>query len=361
MRACNTITQHTQEQEYKPNISPVKTLRYISVPQERIVKLNANENLFIPREFMLSIAREAIEGVDYRLYPNSLVDEVCEKLANYLKVNKDSIVLGCGSDQLIDLLMLAFGRKGITTIHPTFTYYYHRCKLYGIPYRYTMFKRDLTVNFHELYRILEKSSMLILCNPNNPLGHVVPESIIKDIAETFKGIIVLDEAYAEFSTIQLHRLPLKLSNVIIVRTFSKAFAAASIRLGYIVGSTEVINVIKKFQQPYPVSGFSLKFASLLLDRIEYFKRVWSEIRRVRDWFYKELKKYSELHVFPSQANFVSFGCNVECKRISSELLKRGYIVRVFNDILGFKCLVRVTLAPINILKGLIKALTEVVN
>jgi len=361
MKACNTSIQHTQEQEYKPGISLIEASRYIRAPPENIIKLNANENLFVPQEFMLSIAKEAIEEVDYRLYPNGLVDEVCEKLANYLKVDKDNILLGCGSDQLIDLLMLTFGRSGVTTIHPTFTYYYYRCKLHGIPYRYTVFNRDLTVNTHELSRILEKSSMFILCNPNNPLGHVVSENIIREIAETFKGIVVLDEAYAEFSTIQLHKLPLELNNVIIVRTFSKSFAAASIRLGYIVGPAEVINTIRKFQQPYPVSGFSLKFASLLLDRIEYFRRVWNEVKRVRDWFYKELKKYSKLHVFPSQANFVSFGCNIECERVSSELLKRGYIVRVFSNILGFKCLVRVTLAPINILKGFIKALTEVVN
>ena len=355
------LASFREDQEYIPGESLSEVSARIDIPPERIVKLNANENLFVPLKFVSAIAREAAEKVDHRLYPGDLMSEVYEKLSNYLELDKDNILLGGGADQLIDLLIALFGKNGITTVHPTFMYYRERCKLYNVPYRYITFNRDLSINIDELDKCLKESSMLILCTPNNPTGHVIPEDIIREVAEEFRGIILLDETYAEFSDIQLHKLPLEIENVIVMRTFSKAFAAASIRLGYIIGSTKVISIVKRFQQPYPVSGFSLKFASLLLDRIEYFKRVWNEVKQVRAWFYKELEKYSNIQVLPSQANFVSFGCNIDGKKVYNEFMKRGYLIRIFNDTLGFKCLVRVTLAPIDILKGFTEVFPEVMN
>ena len=260
-------------QEYTPGISLSKASSLIGLPKERMVKLNANENLFVPPEFMRIIARRAADEVDHRLYPGDLVDEVYDKLSRYLRVGREHLLLGCGADQLLDLLIALLGRKGVVSVHPTFMYYRERCKLYGAPYRYVWYNRDLSIDTNKLKPLLSKSSLLILCSPNNPTGHTVPVDVIEELANVFNGIIVLDEIYAEFSNTKLHKLPLDLENVIVVRSFSKAFAAASIRLGYIVGSEKLIDILRLYQQPYPVTGFSLKFASILLDYIDYLSLI----------------------------------------------------------------------------------------
>ncbi|RLI43270.1 hypothetical protein DRO69_09445 [Candidatus Bathyarchaeota archaeon] len=341
------------------SISDISTRTGLST--SKIVKLNANENLFVPMDFTLKIAKRAAEEVDHRMYPSGLENEVYEKLSDYLKIDKNNILIGFGSDQLIDLLIVLFGKKGVTTIHPTYTYYRARCELYGVPYRFTLFDKNLNINMNELKNCLRKSSMFILCSPNNPTGHVISENIIEDIAEEFNGIIVLDEIYAEFSDTQFHKLPLEMKNVVVIRSFSKAFGAAGIRLGYLVASKKLMEILRKCQQPYPVTGFSLKYASLLLDEVDYFKELWKQIKETRKWFYEELKKFKNIHVFPSQTNFVSFGSFIDGMKLYEEFAKKGYLIRVFSNVMGFKTLTRVTIAPKNILEGFIRDFSELMK
>jgi len=330
------------------------------ISYSKIIQLNANENLFIPLELTLSIARKAIEEIDLRLYPTGL-EEVYEKLSRYLGVKSECILLGFGSDQLIDLLIAMFGREGIVTIHPTYTYYPSRCELYNIPYRYVMLDENLKVNMNELYRLMEKSSLLILCNPNNPIGHTISEDFVRALAERFKGIVLIDEAYAEFSNVQLHKLTQELDNVIALRTFSKAFGAAGIRLGYLIGPVEIVKVVEKFQFPDPITSFSLKYASITLDMIDKFKAIWEEIKNVREWFYNKLSKIESIKVYPSQANFVSFGVQVDSDKLYDALLREGFLVRIFKDTLGFKSFARVTLAPRAILEQFLNSLNKILS
>ncbi len=327
------------------------------------IRLNVNENLFVPREVTIEVARRAAESLDHRLYPDGIGKPLLEKLAGYLGVDEENIVLGCGCDQLVDLLITTIGRGGVCTVQPTYAFYRVRCALYGVPYRYTFFRDDLSVDVDHLLALLGSSDMLILCSPNNPTGHKVSREVIEGVAESFDGVVVIDETYAEFSDEQLHRMPLDFENVIVMRTFSKSFAAAGIRLGYLVAPERIASVLRRLQMPYPVPAFSLKYAEILLDMVDYFKAVWDEVRRVRSWFYNVLRsvRVPKFRVFESYANFVSVGIDVDGSYIIEELMQRGYLVRVFPDVLGHKTLVRITLAPKEILEGFVGAFLEVLS
>ncbi|RLG54574.1 MAG: hypothetical protein DRN99_04805 [Thermoproteota archaeon] len=331
----------------------------LGLDESRIAKLNSNENLFVPRELAARVARKAAEEVDHRLYPD-LEGELVEKLSSYLGVGEECIAIGCGADQLIDLLIAAFGRGGVATVHPTYTYYMDRCMAYKISYRYTELTRSLELDLEELVELAESSSLVILNTPNNPTGTAMPEEAVKAAAEACRGLVVVDETYAEFADRQLHTLPLELENTLVIRSFSKAFAAAGARVGYLVAHPAAAKEVRRAQQPYPASGFSLRYASALLDMLSYFKQVWSEVKRVRSWFYRKLRGQG-LRAIPSQANFVSIRADIDPQAAYEGLLRRGYLVRVFPGLLGSRSLVRVTLAPVETLEGAAKALGEVVK
>ncbi len=331
----------------------------LRVDESRIAKLNSNENLFVSRELAARVAMEAAREVDHRLYPD-LEGELVEKLSSYLGVSKECIVIGCGADQLIDLLIAAFGRGGVATLYPTYTYYMDRCMAYKVSYRYTELTRSLKLNLDELVELAEHSSLVILNTPNNPTGTAIPEETVEAAAEACRGLVVVDETYAEFADRQLHALPLKLENTLVIRSFSKAFAAAGARVGYLVAHPDKAEEVRRVQQPYPASGFSLRYASALLDMLSYFKQVWSEVKRVRGWFYRRLRGQG-LRAIPSQANFVSIRADVDPQVAYEGLLRRGYLVRVFSRLLGSRSLIRVTLAPVDTLEGAARALGEVVK
>ena len=325
-----------------------------------LVKLDANENLLIPRQLTEELMTKVIKEVDPRLYPSDNEKlEVVEKISNYLNVDKKEVVLGTGADQLIDLLITLFGSKGVTLLYPSFSSYFSACKLHNVPLATVAFNRDFSINNGSLFSALKKSSLFVLCRPNNPTGNSIDESFVLEVAESFNGIVAIDEVYGEFSDSQLHYLPNKFKNVVVLKSFSKSFGAAGLRIGYLIANESLAETISKYQFLYPVTNFSLKYASYLLDNVKTFKKYWQELREVRSWFFNELSNISSIEVIPSQTNFVSFLTNAE--DFKNKMLLRGYAVREFDGIFGYKKLIRVTLASLIVMKEVSKLIREIVT
>lgn len=324
-----------------------------------LVKLDANENLLIPKQLTEEIMSKVIKEIDPRLYPSDDQKfELVRKISSYLNVDEKEVVLGTGADQLIDLMIALFGNKGVALLYPSFSSYFSSCKLHDVPLNTIAFNRDFSISSENIFSALKKSSLFILCRPNNPTGNSIDEDVVIEAAKSFKGIVAIDEVYGEFSDSQLYYLPNEFKNVVVLKSFSKSFGAAGLRVGYLIANESLAETISKYQFLYPVTNFSLKYASYLLDNVETFKKYWQELKEVRSWFFNELLNISSIEVIPSQTNFVSFLTNIE--DFKNRMLIKGYSVREFNGIFGYKKLIRVTLANISIMKEVSKLIREIV-
>ncbi|MEM3790884.1 MAG: aminotransferase class I/II-fold pyridoxal phosphate-dependent enzyme [Thermoproteota archaeon] len=324
-----------------------------------LVKLDANENLLIPKQLTEELMSKVVKEVDPRLYPSDDQKlELVNKISNYLNIDKEKIVLGTGADQLIDLIVTLFGNKGVTLLYPSFSSYFSACKLHNVPLTTIVFNRDFSVSSDNIFNSIKDSSLFILCRPNNPTGNSIDEDVVLEIAKNFNGIIAIDEVYGEFSDSQLYYLPNEFKNIIVLKSFSKSFGAAGLRIGYLIANESLVETINKYQFLYPVTNFSLKYASYLLDNLKTFKKYWQELKEVRSWFFNELSNINSIEVIPSQTNFVSFLTNIE--DFKNRMLLKGYIVREFDGIFGYKKLIRVTLANLGIMKEVSDTIRKIV-
>lgn len=330
-----------------------------SQPQHNcILRMDTNENLALPLEFIRDIMHGVVDDVDPRLYPEQY-NELRSMLSGYLGVSKDNLVIGNGSDQLIDLALVAFahGHKSIT-IKPTFTFYRDRCLLHGIELEEVML--DENFSFSPTAMVRSGAYTCYICSPNNPTGNQFARDAMLDLIEGFDGLIMLDEAYAEFAGYSLKDVAVKRDDMIVFRTFSKAFGLAGARVGYAIACKEIADVFNRvIQYPYAVSSISLKAAIALLNRLDEVKHIIDGLKAERQWLYEQMSMLG-LRVFRSDANFILFDVGDDHEHMYSRLRDDGILVRRIGQIGCYKGCLRVTVGSRDMnerfLNGLIKAM-----
>jgi len=330
-----------------------------------ILKLNSNENLFISRDFLRSLLKQVAEEADPRIYPRDEFMELKESISAYHNIPVDEIVIGAGSDQLIDLvsrMSLGEGDEALS-IAPTFVIYERCVKLQGAIYKSIPLKDDFSLNLESLLSsITSKTKIIFLCSPNNPTANQFKREDILRLAEEFDGIVAVDEAYADFAGSTLVNRVGELENLIVFRTFSKVFGLAGLRLGYAVTNKMLAETInERFQMPYSVSLVALKIATKMLENLDYVRGVIEEIKAERTRMIRALNQISGVRAFPSETNFVLFQVNRDSSSVYRELLSRGVIVRNIGRVLRFNNCLRVTVAPTPLTNQFLRELREVLN
>ena len=330
-----------------------------------ILKLNSNENLFISRDFLRSLLKQVAEEADPRIYPRDEFMELKESISAYHNIPVDEIVIGAGSDQLIDLvsrMSLGEGDEALS-IAPTFVIYERCVKLQGAIYKSIPLKDDFSLNLESLLSsITSKTKIIFLCSPNNPTANQFKREDILRLAEEFDGIVAVDEAYADFAGSTLVNRVGELENLIVFRTFSKVFGLAGLRLGYAVTNKTLAKTInERFQMPYSVSLVALKIATKMLENLDYVRGVIEEIKAERTRMIRALNQISGVRAFPSETNFVLFQVNRDSSSVYRELLSRGVIVRNIGRVLRFNNCLRVTVAPTPLTNQFLRELREVLN
>lgn len=330
-----------------------------------ILKLNSNENLFISRDFLRSLLKQVAEEADPRIYPRDEFMELKESISAYHNIPVDEIVIGAGSDQLIDLvsrMSLGEGDEALS-IAPTFVIYERCVKLQGATYKSIPLKDDFSLNLESLLSsITSKTKIIFLCSPNNPTANQFKREDILRLAEEFDGIVAVDEAYADFAGSTLVNRVGELENLIVFRTFSKVFGLAGLRLGYAVTNKTLAKTInERFQMPYSVSLVALKIATKMLENLDYVRGVIEEIKAERTRMIRALNQISGVRAFPSETNFVLFQVNRDSSSVYRELLSRGVIVRNIGRVLRFNNCLRVTVAPTPLTNQFLRELREVLN
>ena len=348
---------------YTAGASPEMVAKQIGVPTKQIIKLNFNENLFMPRVKQAKLVKELADEIDLRLYPEDEEAKLREKLTGYIGAPKDRIVVGNASDELIDRIIRLFVEKGESAISfsPTFSIPRLCVKRQEGEYISVPLLSNLQLDVKGmLSKFSDKTRLLYLCSPNNPTSTQFKMEDVETLAKAFPGIVILDEAYGEFADYSLVPRIGEFQNMIILRTFSKAFGLAALRLGYAVANPELAKILtEKAPLPYPVSAFTLRMGSKMLDNTELMKDSVAQVKRERGKLIKELNEIDGVQAFDSQANFLLVNTQKPYDEVNEKLLKRGIMRKKWGKILQYENCFRVTVGLPEMNAKLVEALKQI--
>jgi histidinol-phosphate aminotransferase len=269
---------------------------------DRVVKLNTNENPFPPSPKVLQAIRD-IEPDTLRRYPNPTADQFRAAAAKVLGVKSDMIIAGNGSDDILTIATRTFIPPGgsIAFPEPTYSLYPVLSQLEEARSITVEWAKDFTLPIDAL--LATKANAIYLANPNAPTGTFVPPAIVAELAKAFPGVILVDEAYADFAEDNCLSLVRERPNVVITRTLSKGYSLAGLRFGYAVAQPQVINEMMKVKDSYNTDAISIIAATAAIDDQQYAKTNWDRIRSERNRLTSELTHLG-WSVLPSRANFV---------------------------------------------------------
>jgi histidinol-phosphate aminotransferase len=281
---------------------------YHLTPETRNVKLNQNEN---PRDWDRSLKERAATFFverPWNRYPDFVPGTLKERLATHVGVTADNVIAGNGSNEMLLVLLLSFAAKAKNVIicPPTFSVYKLLSDGIGANTVSVSLTDDLQFDIPAIKKVVldNPGAMLIICSPNNPVGNTIDEGGLRDILDTHTGVCVLDQAYVEFGGFNATGLIGEYKNLIIARTFSKAMAAAGLRLGYMLGAAELIAEINKIKLPYNINFFTEHAALTILDNSPTAAKSVEMIITERARLYDYLKTLPFDNVYPSVANFI---------------------------------------------------------
>lgn len=340
-----------------------RTARRLGIKSSEIVKLNSNENFFVPKGKLTELLMEVVEETDLRRYPQEEELLVKRALGKYLNVKPGCIAVGNGSDQLIELLASLFLDRGdeAFSVTPTFSMYQHIISLLGAKFVGFPLKEDFSLNIKGiLAAVTSRTRLLFLCSPNNPTANQFRKDDVRDVVEGFPGLVVMDEAYAEFAEFSVVPLVDEFENLVVLRTFSKAFGLAGLRLGYAASNRDLAETLSsKAQLPYPVNSIALKMGLKLLGNIEIMREAATQMKKERERLIKRLNEISGVTAFDSQANFVLVQTDRGSDEVFQGLLNRGIIVRNVGKVLNLGGCLRVTVGLPQMNDELLDALEQI--
>lgn len=299
---------------------------------KKVVKLASNENPYgaSPK------AIEAFKKYDLlHLYPDPDPQDLREKIGEYTGFDEERIVVGAGVDGVLEGVFKIFVGEGdgVVIPIPTFPYYHILTRICG--------GNDVTVSRNDnfsidsekiLNSIDSRTKIIIICSPNNPTGNLERREEVAEIIERSNCIVFIDEAYAEFSSKNLLEMA-EYNNVILARTFSKAFGLANLRIGYAIVPRKVREYLRKVITPFPISTPAKLAAIAALEDIKHLKMVVEKTREERERVTGVLRKMN-VKVYPSEANFILIETEYKSGFIAEELMKRGVIVRDCSSFTG---------------------------
>ncbi len=348
---------------YSAGVTPETVAKQLGVTTKQILKLNFNENLFMPRVKQAKLVKELADEIDLRMYPEDEEVKLREKLTEYMKVPKDYLVVGNASDELIDRIIRLFIEKGDAAVSftPTFSIPRLCVKRQEGEYITVPLKKNLQLDVKGMTsKFSDKTRLLYLCSPNSPTATQYKLEDIEALAKAFPGVVILDEAYGEFADYSFVPKIREFENMIILRTFSKAFGLAALRLGYAVANPELAKILtEKTPLPYPVSGFTLRMGIKMLDNVGLMMESVRQVKVERAKLIKELNEIDGVQTFDSQANFLLMNTQKPCELVNQKLLWKGIMVKKWGKILQYENCFRVTVGLPEMNAKLIEALKEI--
>ena len=327
------------------------------------VRLADNENPYDFPEEVRELIFKAALNAEFNRYPDPNADRLREKIAEYLDVPSDYITVGNGSDELIMSAMLAFGAGAAFAVAtPTFSMYGIHGQVAGAKGIAVPRLADFSLDVARLSTVAAdpKVKLIVLCNPNSPTGNLTPPEIIERILAKSNAVVLVDEAYAEFSGITVAPLLGRYPNLVILRTFSKAFSLAGLRVGYLLATGAVLRELLKVKPPYNLNAFSQIAALTVLEHRHLFQTRVKAILIQREKLLEGMAALPGVEVFPTVTNFILFSTKLPSLQVYNALIERGVQLRYLNDPALAACL-RVTVGTEKENAAFLSALKEIIS
>ncbi|HLQ97510.1 MAG TPA: histidinol-phosphate transaminase [Candidatus Dormibacteraeota bacterium] len=314
---------------------------------EKIVKLASNENPYGYSERLKHAFSHITD--ELHIYPDGHTAQLRSALASKLAINENQLIFGNGSDEIVQIISRTFLYPGVNTVMatPTFPQYKHHALIDGAD-----IKEIPTINgYHDLNGMLQaidkNTKVVWICSPDNPTGTILPpDDFYQFMDQCPKDVlVVLDEAYYEFideaSRLQaLSTLP-SYKNLILLRTFSKAYGLAALRIGYGIMAEDIASQLNIVRGPFNTSTIAQQAALIALDDQSFIKNVTTKNREIKQRFEVFLDEIG-WHYYPSQTNFILVSTPISGTEVSQYLLKNGFIIRP-GELLGYPKTIRITI------------------
>jgi len=286
------------------------------------------------------------------LLPNELKEKICQynnSNLNKIVVNPENIVLGNGIDELLFILFTSINEKNskIIVSIPTYPDYKNYANSVGVDVIEIPLLKDFQL---DVDKIIKKSKdknvkLIIICNPNNPTGNIINFSDIYYILENIKDkLVLIDEAYFEFSNVTLLKDILLYPNLIIARSFSKGFLSPGLRLGYFIGQTKIISELYKVKTVYNLSNLAQFIGIKYLNNSDKFKKFIDYIIKIRDYTYKRLSSFNNITPYQSHTNFILFRCSFDANKLYNFLLENNISLRNVSKAYNLNNCLRISLS-----------------
>jgi len=328
------------------------------------VKLASNENLLGPSPKALTAIRKEVPNI--HMYPEGPCTLLRQALAQRFSMPEARVVISNGADNLILMIACAFVDEGdeVVMADPTFPVYTNVTQIMGgkpVKVRVKDFTHDLD---GMLKKVNRKTKLVFICNPNNPTGTIITHDALDDFLARLPDhvIVILDEAYADF--VEHPHYPNGLEYVdghpvIVLRTFSKVYGLAGLRIGYALGGEQLIHCLYQVRDPFPVHRLAQVAAAAALKDIDHAVKSIQLVYEGRRYLYKELDRMGLTYV-PSEANFVLIDFGKGIREVFEALLREGIIIRP-GQMWGFPTMGRVTLGRMEDNRRFIKALKKILK
>ena len=342
------------EKIIRPNVLKMKA--YSSARDEfegaASVFLDANENNL-----------GSLAGENYNRYPDPHQKQLKKRIAELKGVKPEQIFLGNGSDEAIDLLFRMVCRPGqdaMLHLPPTYGMYEVSANLNDVALEAVQLTPDFQIPVEEVLLSIRPTTRLIfICSPNNPTGNLIEAESIETILHNFDGLVVIDEAYADFAesaawTTRLNEFP----NLVVLQTFSKAWGMAGLRLGLAFASAELIAVLNKIKPPYNINQATQTLASQALEHTEGLQDMVEEIKQERALLLHALPRLEAVViVYPSDANFILVKVK-DADGLYNYLLDKGIVVRNRSKLASCEGCLRITVGTLEENQKLLQAIAE---
>lgn len=348
-------------ESYAPEKTIENATKQFGLSPADIVKLNFNENLYVSRAKLVTLLKEVAEECDLRLYPQEEEEKLREAITEYLRLPQACVAVGNSSDEVMDRITRLFLERGdqAVTFTPTFSVFRYCVKYQCADYVGVPLQKGFSLDVEAMRAAFTpEAKLLYLCSPNNPTGNQFGLNEVEALIEEFAGIVMVDEAYGEYAGYSVVPLIDKYENLVVLRTFSKAFGLAGLRLGYAVANPLLARAINKIPAPYAINTVTLTMGRKLLENIGIVREAVAALKAERGKLINELNKIRGVEAFDSRANFVLFNAAKPHEDVYLSLLKRGLIIKKLGKLLEYENCLRATVGLPEMNAKLLNALRE---
>lgn len=351
-----------KELSLRPDLVDVKSY----VPHQFIaeVRLHANESPFdLPDEIRKTVLQK-LRGLHFNRYPNATADSLRAVISADFELRPENVLVGNGSNEVIQSLLLTYGgpERIAVTFEPTYTMHGKICQITGTRLKSLALSGNFQLDAGLVWKELEKirPDIIFVCNPNNPTGNLMDLKAIEELLGS-GALIVVDEAYGEFANKTVVPWLSKYHNLVVVKTFSKAFRLAGLRLGYLLAREEIIAEVNKVKLPYNVNAFSQLVAEQVFQNRQIMLKWIEAVKQERERVYRELLRLAGVKPYPSETNFILFRTTKNGNEIWQALLDRSILIRNFSDYPSLDNCLRVTIGLPDENKAFLKALKSIID